>query len=129
VAIVMALGGVFGVMNTMFAAVNQRTRDIGVLRLMGFDRWQILFSILLESLMIAMIGGAIGCAVGTLADGWTATSIVSGGQGGGKFVVLQLTVTADILGAGMILALIMGALGGILPGLVAMRMRPLEALS
>jgi putative ABC transport system permease protein len=84
VTVVMSIGGIFGVMNTMFAAIAQRTRDIGVLRLMGFARWQILSSFFIESMAIAVIGGLAGCALGSLTDGWTATSVVSGGQGGGK---------------------------------------------
>ncbi len=81
VTIVMSIGGIFGVMNTMFAAIAQRTRDIGILRLMGFARWQILASFFIESMAIAVVGGVLGCALGSLADGFTATSVVSGGQG------------------------------------------------
>lgn len=128
VAIVMAVGGVFGVMNTMFAAIASRTRDIGVLRILGFARWQILVSFFLESLMIALIGGALGCALGALADGMSASSIASSGQGGGKSVLLVLVVDANILSAGMLFTFIMGGLGGLVPSLSAMRLRPLEAL-
>ena len=129
VAIVMAVGGVFGVMNTMFAAISGRIKDIGVLRILGFRKWQILVSFFLESLLIALIGGALGCALGYLTNGWTATSIVSGGQGGGgKFVVLELVIGADTLLAGLLLALVMGAVGGLLPAISAMRVRPLESL-
>jgi putative ABC transport system permease protein len=129
VTVVMAVGGVFGVMNTMFAAIAQRTRDIGVLRLMGFARWQILSSFFIESMAIAIVGGVAGCALGSLVDGWTATSVVSGGQGGGgKFVVLQLMVTTDTLGLGMLVTLLMGGLGGLLPALSAVRLTPLETL-
>lgn len=128
VAVVMAIGGVFGVMNTMFAAISQRTKDIGVLRLLGFARWQILVSFLMESLVIALVGGVLGCALGYLADGWTANSIVSSGQGGGKFVVLRLAVDADTIAAGILLTMIMGGLGGLLPALSAIRLKPLEAL-
>src|SRR5947208_13705589 len=60
VAVVMAIGGVFGMMTTMFASIAQRIRDIGVLRLLGFKRWQVMVSFLLESLTIAAIGGALG---------------------------------------------------------------------
>ena len=81
VTVVMSVGGVFGVMNTMFAAISQRTRDIGVLRLLGYRRRQILISFLLESMLIALIGGALGCALGSLADGLSATSIVASGPG------------------------------------------------
>ncbi len=129
VAIVMAVGGVFGVMNTMFAAISGRTKDIGVLRIIGFAPWQILISFFLESLLISLAGGLLGCAIGYLTNGWTATSIVSGGQGGGgKFVVLELVIGADTLLTGLLLALAMGAAGGLLPAFSAMRLRPLESL-
>ena len=128
VTIVMSIGGVFGVMNTMFAAISQRTKDIGVLRILGFARWQIVISFFLESLFIAIIGGALGCAVGYLADGVQATSVVSSGQGSGKTITLQLLVTSQILMTGMLLALGMGALGGLIPSLTAMRLRPLESM-
>jgi putative ABC transport system permease protein len=129
VAVIMAVGGAFGVMNTMFAAVSQRTADIGVLRILGYQRWQILISFLLESLAIALVGGALGCAAGYLADGWTANSMISGGQGGGaKFVVFKLVVDLNTLGLGMLLALGMGALGGALPAMSAMWHKPLESL-
>jgi ABC-type lipoprotein release transport system permease subunit len=128
VAVVMAVGGVFGVMNTMFAAISQRSKDIGVLRILGYARWQILVSFLLESLVIALIGGLLGCAIGYLADGWTARSVVSSGPGGGKSVVLQMVVSPEILMTGLLLSLGMGALGGFLPALSAMRLRALESL-
>jgi putative ABC transport system permease protein len=98
------------------------------LRLLGYSRWQLLRSFLLESLLIAALGGLLGCAIGSLADGLSATSLVSNGPGGGKSVVLRLAVDLRILGAGMLLALTMGVLGGVLPSLAAMRTRPLQAL-
>jgi cell division protein FtsX len=128
VAVIMAVGGIFGVMNTMFAAISQRTKDIGVLRILGFARWQILVSFFLESLLIALLGGILGCALGYLADGVTATSIVSSGQGGGKTVILKLVVDANTLAVGLLFTLVMGALGGLLPSLAAMRLKPLESL-
>ena len=89
VAIILAVGGVLGVMNTMFAAISQRAKDIGVLRLLGFTRFQILCSFLVESLVISMVGGLLGCALGLLFDGTTVSSIVSSGAGGGgKSVIL-----------------------------------------
>jgi len=128
IAIVMSIGGIFGVMNTMFAAISQRIKDIGVLRLLGYARWHILVSFLLESLVIALIGGLLGCLFGSLTDGWSATSIVGGHGGGGKSVVLQLAVSPDIIAAGILLTLLMGLLGGLLPALSAIRLKPLEAL-
>src|SRR5437588_279737 len=128
VTIIMAIGGMFGVMNTMFAAIAQRTKDIGVLRILGFARWQVLVSFFLETLCIALVGGLIGCALGSLSDGWSATSIVSSGQGGGKTVVLRMVVDANTLAVGVLFTLIMGSLGGLIPALSAMRLRPLESL-
>lgn len=127
VALIMSMGGLFGIMNTMFAAISQRTKDIGVLRLLGFHRWQILVSFLLESIVLALVGGAVGCLLGSLSDGFTANSIVTGG-GGGKFVVLRLTVDASTIAVGMMLALSMGALGGLIPSVAAMRTSALTAL-
>ena len=129
VAIIIGIGGIFGVMNTMFAAISQRTKDIGVLRLLGFARWQILVSFFLESMMIALMGGLVGLTLGALVDGATATSIVSSGQGGGgKSIVLRLTVDANTLAVAILYTLGMGAIGGLIPSLSAMRLRPLESL-
>ena len=129
IAIIMAFGGILGIMNTMFAAISQRSKDIGVLRLLGFSRWQILVSFLFESVLIAFVGGLIGCALGFLTDGWTATSIVSSGAGGGgKSVVLKLVVNGTIIGAGLGFAFLMGAVGGLVPSWFSMRLKPLESL-
>lgn len=128
VAVFLAIGGVLGVMNTMYAAISQRIKDIGVMRILGFKRFQILASFFLESLMLALIGGAIGCAIGSLADGWTASSIVGRGQGGGKSVVLEMVVDPNILLTGIAFALVMGAIGGLFPSLSAMRLKPLDAV-
>jgi ABC-type antimicrobial peptide transport system permease subunit len=85
-------------------------------------------SFLIESIGIALFGGALGLGLGSLVHGTTATSIVSSGQGGGKSVVLTLMVDGNIVAAAMLFSLVMGALGGLLPSLSAMRQRPLESL-
>jgi putative ABC transport system permease protein len=128
VAAIIAVGGIFGVMNTMFAAVSQRTKDIGVLRILGFARWQILVSFFLEAIGIALVGGLVGLALGSLAHGMTATSIASSGQGGGKSIILTLTVDANTVLVAVLFSLIMGTVGGLFPSLSAMRLRPLESL-
>jgi putative ABC transport system permease protein len=128
IAVVMSIGGIFGVMNTMFAAISQRSQDIGVLRLLGYQRGHILVSFLLESLVIGLVGGLLGCALGSLCDGWSANSVVSSGAGGGKSVALRLTVDANILARCILLTLAMALLGGLAPSLRAMRMRALDAL-
>jgi putative ABC transport system permease protein len=125
---IMSFGGVFGVMNTMFAAVSQRSKDIGVLRILGFSRLHVQASFLLESLVLALAGGALGCALGCIVHGTKAASVVGSGQGGGKFVVLEMVVSGDIIAVGLALSLAMGLLGGLLPSIWAMLVRPLESL-
>jgi putative ABC transport system permease protein len=130
VAFIMAIGGVLGIMNTMYAAISQRGKDIGVLRLMGYRRWQILLSFQFESLVIAILGGILGCAFVYFAcNGWTMTSIISSGAGGGgKSVVLRLTFDFGVLFSGLVFSILMGAFGGFFPSWSAMRLRPLESL-
>ena len=115
-------------MNTMFAAVSQRSKDIGVLRILGFSRLEVLCTFLLESLALALFGGTLGCLLGSLAHGWKATSVISGGQGSNRTVVLELLVSGDIISVGLLVTLLMGLLGGLVPSLLAMRLRPLESL-
>jgi hypothetical protein len=128
VAGIMALGGVFGVMNTMFAAIRQRASDIAVLRILGFSRWQVLVSFLVESLLIAGLGGLTGGALGYLANGTTTTSLVETSGGGMKRVSFQMVVDDNTLAAAVLFTLVMGLLGGLLPALSAMRQKPLESL-
>jgi len=113
----------------MFAAISQRIKDIGVLRILGYARWQILVSFLLESVVIALVGGILGCALGSLCNGLSATSIVGSGQGGfGKTVIFRLAVDINTIAIGILLTLMMGFLGGLLPSLRAMRLRVLDAV-
>jgi ABC-type antimicrobial peptide transport system permease subunit len=129
VVTIMAIGGVFGIMNTMFAAISQRIKDIGVLRILGFARWQVLVSFFLEALVLALVGGAIGCLLGyLLANGWTATSTIGANQGGGKSIVFKLVVDGKIILGGLVFSLIMGCIGGLVPAWSAMRLRPLESV-
>jgi putative ABC transport system permease protein len=128
VTAIMAFGGVFGVMNTMFAAVAQRRKDIGVLRILGFSRPAVLASFLLEALVLALAGGALGCLLGSFVHGTKAASVVGSGPGGGKFVVLEMVVSGDIIAVGLALSVAMGLLGGVLPSIGAMLVRPLESL-
>ena len=127
----MAIGGVFGMMTTMFASIAQRIRDIGVLRLLGFKRWQVTVSFLLESLVIAVIGGAAGVLLAyLLADGKSSVSTLSSGGGGpgGKSVALTLNVDSQVAAVAMLFTLAMGRLGGLVPALSAMRLKILDSL-
>ncbi|CAN5177713.1 hypothetical protein BH11PLA2_BH11PLA2_07240 [soil metagenome] len=130
VAVVMAVGGVFGMMTTMFASIAQRIRDIGVLRLLGFKRWQILVSFMIESLAIALLGGLLGCLFCWLfVDGKSSTSTISGGGGGGgKNFAITISVSLEVMSLGLLFAMMMGRLGGLVPALSAMRVKILDSL-
>jgi ABC-type antimicrobial peptide transport system permease subunit len=83
---------------------------------------------MLESLAIAFVGGLVGCLLGYFANGFEASSTLSGGQGGGKSVALKMIVDYQTIAAGMLFTLVMGRLGGLVPALSAMRMEILESL-
>jgi ABC-type antimicrobial peptide transport system permease subunit len=99
-----------------------------VLRIIGYSRWQILISFLLESLLLAVVGGALGVLLGYAVHGAEQTSFVSGGQGTGKTVVFKMIVDEGVLQTAATFTLVMGLLGGLVPALSAMRQKPLEAL-
>ena len=128
VTVILAIGGVFGVMNTMFAAISARRKDIGVLRLMGFRRRHVVASFMLESIVLGMIGGILGCLVGSLCHGWSANSSVSNGGGGGKTIVLKLVVDLNIWLIGIALSFVMAFVGGLLPAINAIRLKTLDVL-
>jgi ABC-type antimicrobial peptide transport system permease subunit len=128
IAVVMSVGGMFGLMNTMFAAVSQRIKDIGVLRVLGFSKGQILVSFLLESLILALLGGLLGIGLGYLANGLEQTGVMNSGGGGGKTIVFKITVNYWVLAVAAGFTLFMGLLGGLLPSFSAMRMKVLDTL-
>lgn len=111
VAVVMGIGAVFGAMNTMYAVVAARTREIGTLRALGFSRWAILISFVIESTLLALVGGILGCALAIPANG------VSSAAGGANFaeVSFAFQITPPAILAGLLLAVLMGFAGGLLP--------------
>jgi putative ABC transport system permease protein len=119
----MGVGAMFGVMNTMFAAIGQRTKDIAVLRIMGFEAGEILLSFLVEAILIALIGGFLGVALGAATNGITRTTSL-----GARQIDFAFRVDANIMVFAALFTLLMGLLGGLLPALSAMRIKPLEAL-
>jgi putative ABC transport system permease protein len=123
VAWFMGLAAVFGVMNTMFAAIGQRVKDIAVMRLMGYAAGDILISFLLEALLISVLGGALGLALGCALNGATRSASL-----GARQVDFTFQVDQPIVVAVAIFVVVMGTLGGLLPALSAMRIKPLAAL-
>lgn len=119
----MGVGAMFGVMNTQFAAIGQRSKDIAILRIMGFEARDILLSFLIEAILIAAIGGLLGVALGATANGVTRNISLDARQ-----MDFALRVDGTILIFAGAFSIIMGILGGLLPALSAMRIKPLEAL-
>ncbi|HYL73508.1 MAG TPA: ABC transporter permease [Bryobacteraceae bacterium] len=125
IAIIMAVGSSFAAMNTMYAAVARRAREIGTLRVLGFSRGSILFSFFLESLLLAVVGGVLGCLLALPLDNFT--------TGVGSFVTFSeiafnFHVSPEIMLTGIIFALVMGALGGLFPARMAAKKEILVAL-
>lgn len=119
VAIIMAIGAVFGAINTMYAAVAARAREIATLRALGFTGLPVVAAVLLEAMLLALAGGALGAAVAyALFHGYTVSTL------GGNFsqVVFQFRVTPTLLAQGLQWALGLGFLGGLLPALRAARL-------
>jgi putative ABC transport system permease protein len=124
VAIVMGIGAIFGAMNTMYAIVSQRTREIGTLRALGFSRFSILFSFVMESVLLAILGGLLGCLVALPMNGYTAAT----GTNAFSELAFAFKVTPPLLITGLIFAVLMGIVGGLLPALRASRMPITRAL-
>ena len=114
VAFVMGVGAVFGAMNTMYAIVAARTREIGTLRALGFSRSAILTSFLLESVFLALIGGAIGCLLAFPMNGF---STGTGQTQSFSEIAFSFRITPQIVAIGMGFAVVMGVIGGLLPAL------------
>jgi ABC-type lipoprotein release transport system permease subunit len=125
VAFIMGVGAVFGAMNTMYAIVAARTREIGTLRALGFSRRAILVSFLLESVFLAAIGGAIGCLLAFPMNGF---STGTGQTQSFSEIAFSFRITPEIVMTGMIFAVVMGIVGGLLPAFRGARLPITTAL-
>jgi putative ABC transport system permease protein len=124
VASLMAIGAVFGALNTMYSAVSSRTREIATLRALGFGSSAIVFSVLLEALVLAIVGGLLGAGLAYFAfDGYRTATMnwQSFSQ-----VTFAFAVTPELLGQGILYAVIIGLIGGLFPAVRAARM-PISA--
>jgi putative ABC transport system permease protein len=124
-AVIMSIGACFAGMNTMYANVAGRTREIGTLRILGYTPFAIMVSFLIESVALALLGGVLGCALSLPMNG-----IATGTTNFQSFseIVFYFTITPDLLMKGMIFAAIMGAFGGLLPAWSASRQPIIGAL-
>jgi putative ABC transport system permease protein len=125
VCIIMAVGSCFAAMNTMYAAVARRATEVGTLRVLGFSRGSILLSFLLESLLLSLIGGIIACIVVLPLNNVT--------TGLGNFITFSETsfnfrIGPDVMAIGIVFALVLGAVGGLLPARQAAKKEILTAL-
>lgn len=126
IATLMALGAVFGALNTMYSAVAARTREIATLRALGFGGGAVVLSVMTESLALALIGGAAGAGVAYVAfDGFRAATMnwQSFSQ-----VAFAFTVTPALLTQGILYAAVIGVVGGLFPALRAARLPVAHAL-
>lgn len=116
VAAIMAIGAVFGALNTMYSAVSERGREIATMRAVGFTGSSVVFSFLVEALLIALVGGLIGCIAVLPLNGLTTSTM--------NFqtfsnLAFAFKITPDLLAKGVFFALVMGIIGGLLPAIRA----------
>jgi putative ABC transport system permease protein len=121
----MSVGAVFAAMNTMYASVASRTREIGTLRVLGFSRSAILFSFLIEGAIVAAIGGAIGCLMAIPMNGYSTGTIDF--QSFAE-TVFEFRITPPLMLQGISFAVAIGLLGSFLPALRASRLPVIAAL-
>jgi putative ABC transport system permease protein len=116
VAAIMAIGAVFGALNTMYSAVAERGREIATMRAIGFGGPSVVFSFVIEALLIAFVGGLIGCIAVLPLNGLT-----TGAMNLQTFshLAFAFKITPELLVKGIIFALVMGIVGGLLPAIRA----------
>lgn len=126
IALLMGFGAVFGALNTMYSAVQARTREIATLRALGFRSTPVVISVLAESLVLTLIGGVLGAIAAYFGfDGFQAATLnwQSFSQ-----VAFKFAVTPKLLLVGIAYALIMGLIGGLFPAIRAARLPVTAAL-
>jgi putative ABC transport system permease protein len=118
VALVMGIGAIFGALNTMYSAVAERAREIATLRALGFGAGSVVFSFMIEALLISLVGGLLGCVAVLPLNGLT-----TGAMNWQTFshLAFAFRITPFLLGLGIVFALIMGVIGGIFPAIRAAR--------
>jgi putative ABC transport system permease protein len=125
VAVIMAIGAMFGALNSMYSAVAARGLEIATLRAIGFGAVPVMLSVIIEALALALLGGCIGAAIAWLIFNGHSVSTL-----GAAFsqVVFKLTVTRGLIMTGIVWACLIGLLGGFFPALRAARLPVAEAL-
>ncbi|MEI7732596.1 MAG: ABC transporter permease [Verrucomicrobiota bacterium] len=124
-ATIMSVGAVFAAMNTMYASVGSRTREIGTLRVLGFRRRTVLLSFLIEGALLSLIGGILGCLLALPMHGYTTATI---GLETFSETVFQFRITPGLVAQGLIFSVIVGVVGSLLPAMRAARLPVIAAL-
>lgn len=125
-AVIMTIGAIFASLNTMYASVSARKREIGILRSIGFGNFSISFSIFIESAILTIVGGIIGCIlVYVIFHNYSVSTL---NMASFSQVAFSFSVTIDTLSEGLKWACLIGMLGGILPALQASRLTTIETL-
>jgi putative ABC transport system permease protein len=125
VAAIMAVGAVFGALNTMYSAVAERSREVATLRAMGFSSGVVVVSFVFEALLISLAGGLLGCLVVLPLNGFTTGTI---NWQTFSHLAFAFKVTPDLLLGGVAFALLMGLIGGVPPAVRAARLPVAVAL-
>ena len=125
VSVFFAIGAMIGAMITMYAAVANRQREIGTLRALGFSRSSVLFSFLLEAVILSILGGAIGAAA-SLSMAFVHPSMVN--PASWSEIVFSFDPTAGVILKALVFAGVMGLIGGLFPAVRAARTSPLKAI-
>ena len=118
ITLIMAVGAIFGAMNTMYAAVGQRTREIAVLLTLGFTPFSVMMSFLFESVFLALIGGVLGCLIALPINGITTSTT---NWASFSEIAFAFRVTPIGMAIGLAFAALMGVVGGFLPARQAAR--------
>jgi len=118
ITLIMAVGAIFGAVNTMYAAVGARTREIATLYVLGFSPFAVWLSFLTESVLLSLFGGLLGCLLALPINGITSSTT---NWASFSEVAFAFRVTPEAMLAGMIFAAVMGVVGGFLPALSAAR--------
>lgn len=122
----MGFGAVFGALNTMYTAVSARTREIATLRALGFGTSPVIVSVLVEAVVLASLGGAVGAGLAYFMFNGVQTATMNWQTF--SQVAFAFEVTPELMGGGFLYALLMGAVGGLFPAMRAARMPVATAL-
>ena len=126
IAVIMSLGAMFGALNTMYTAISSRAREIATLRALGFHSGPVVISVLMESLLLALVGGVIGALAAWLVfDGYRAATLNFSSF---SQVAFAFDVSASLLIRGIIFAMVIGLIGGLFPAVRAARQPVATAL-